>query len=222
MSIQVVTAAPSTKLTTRNTVKALLNMTGNPADDDLIDDMIQAASDFVCNYTGRMFAKQRVIETIAGRGTPLAILSLAPIVTLHEGLYRGAAMTDVSINDPRAGIIFRPNGFTSTNIPANMITLNPTGYYDDTQWSINYTGGYVLPGWDSSFGARTLPYDLERAVVDMVKVAYHKKGIDPSASSYRIGETQIAWRAPSTDGGAVEAAIPASILSVLNYYKSSI
>lgn len=221
MAIEVLEPAPDKLLTTVAKFKVNMGITKDD-NDEIIEDMIAAASDFVVRYTGRDFALQTVRESLPGKGTVELILSLTPLLTLEEVTLRGQLFDDCRILDREGGYITRRGGFISTAIPYNTIDQHPS-YQHNLDWEVTYQGGYVLPGWDASQGKRTLPYDLERAVIEMVKSQFQTRGMDGTMKSYRIGDTSIVWeRANASSGDPAQAAlagIPASAISVLNWFR---
>jgi Phage gp6-like head-tail connector protein len=245
MSIEVLEPAPSTALTTLTAVKQWMGIETTDLDDTLIA-MIQAASDFACRYCGREFALQKVREGIPGKGVPDMLLSLTPIIGIDSIDYNGSEMDPMiwEITDAEAGIIQSSHGFHGSyfGVP-NTIDSFPSTYAQEAYFAI-YEGGYVLPGWDEEiYGPRTLPYDLERAIIDTVCFQARTMptsiggggggggGIvwDGVMQSYKIGDTSVTWSGGGggswTSGGGggnignVAAYFPPTALTVLNYYR---
>ncbi len=222
--IEVLEPPPSRNLTTLRKVKLAMGITGEDADrDELLNDMIAAASDFVQRYCGRDFARQVVTESLPGKGTPDLILSITPIIDLIGVKFRGQEIEGVKVLDREAGFIQRSSGFTDTSFPYGTIDLAPSPYHRYS-WEVTYEGGYILPGWGESQGVRTLPFDLERAVGEIVKSAFMSRNMDGNWKSYKIGETAISWLGASgvstgTNAANAVAGIPQSALSVLQWYR---
>jgi hypothetical protein len=214
--IEVIDAAPDTLLTTLATVKSILGITDNAQDANLTS-MIGAASDFATRYCGREFAKQTIKESIIGKGMPEILLSLTPIISVTTVEFDDAAVDDWVMYDDKAGIIQRRAKFTSTQFPSASIDYAPSSY-GEKRWHVTYVGGYVLPGWTGQ-GTRTLPYDLERAIVDMVKAQVASAKFSGTMKSYKIGDTSITWDTGSSETANVSALVPNSALAVLNYYR---
>lgn len=229
MAIEVVTPAPSYGLTTKEAVKAVLGISGSDQD-TLIDDMIKQASDFAISYCGRTFAKEEVRETLPGKGLPDIILSLTPILEMTTVKFRGGtnltAPTNYKIKDAKIGILQMPQGWTSSEYAWNTISPHPSSYAAD-DWEFVYWGGYVLPGWnESDEGPRTLPYDLERAIIEMTKSYYLNRktdGLTGNMKSYKIGDTSVTWDVSGSnsaaEGNSMAIAVPPSAVGVLNYYR---
>lgn len=219
MTIEVLTPAPDTKLTTLAKVKTLLGIASDDVShDETLTDMIQAASDFAVRFTNRIFAKQTVKESLVGKGRPDLMVSITPILTLTKVEYDEAEADDVVILDHDAGFIQRRAGFRSTEFLSNDFDAAPSSY-GEKRWHVTYTGGYVLPGWAADpHGARTLPYDLERAIMDMVKVSFKNIALDGSMKSYKIGDTSITWDRSLAEGN-LGGLVPPNALAVLRYYQ---
>lgn len=215
MAITVIVAPEDTWLTTLARVKSILGIT-DTSSDSLLEQQIQEISDFISTFTGRIFARQTIAESIRGDGLPDMLLSLTPILTITSIELNGNAVTDYEILDADIGIIQRETGWTSTNLPFNTIDFAPSSYFTK-DWVVTYEGGYRLPNWNDS-DERSLPYDLERAAIEMVKSSYINRGVDSSWKSYKIGETAVSWnKAPGTE--AISSIIPDAAMGVLNYYR---
>lgn len=214
--ITVIEEAPSTRLTTKEKVKALLGIS-DTANDTIIDDMIDGASQFAVNFIGRPLAQQQVKESLAGKGLPDLLLSLTPLISVTSVLYDTTAYTDYVIYDKDSGILQRSNaaGFTDTNLRLNTIDRAPSSYYEK-RWHVTYWGGYRLPSFGVSQGMEgpRLPFDLERAIIEMVKAQYHNMKVDGSMTRYRIGETEVHW-----DRRNGQSFLPSAAEKVLEFYR---
>lgn len=217
MSIEVIDAAPDDLLTTVAYVKANLDISGSTYD-TLIEQMIREASAWACKFTGRTFALEEVREKLPGKGLPELILSRTPIVSITSVKFDTSVITDYSIKDKDVGTLFRRSGWTNTNLPWNTIQPHPSSY-DEDRWVIEYWGGYVLPNWGSSEGTRNFPYDLQRAVTEMVKATFLNRKMDGSLRSYKIGDTSVTWDRGAAGDSSMQGAIPNSALNVLQFYR---
>lgn len=217
MSITVVSAAPDQLLTTIAAVKTTLGISGSDQD-AFLTDLVKAASDWAARYCGRVFGKETVTENLVGKGVPEILLSRTPVVSLSTVLYGTGAVTDVSITDAAAGVLFRLAGFTSSELSYNTISPHPSNYGEE-KWHFTYVGGYVLPNWEVSGESRNLPYDLERAIISMAKTMYRNRDFDESAKSYKIGETTIQWNSVQAAAAEAGSSLPRMSKDVLDYYK---
>src|SRR5690606_39226109 len=112
-------------LTTLHELKAELSV---PADDTSRDELlirtIEAASDAVCRYCRREFARQTVTEQLVGHGTPSLILRLTPIVTVDSIELYGepVPLEDVAINATAGLITLRYGVWPEAAAPNVVVT----------------------------------------------------------------------------------------------------
>lgn len=183
--IEVVNPAINTKLTT---VDAVLSEIGD-ADAILIDNMIQQASDFIQRYCNRIFAKQIYRETVAGYGTQRLILSRIPILQVLSIIADNEVITDYVVEDANAGILYRRRGWQWTPAIGWHIVSYPLPNTEAMLYTVEYIAGFVLPDQTD----RTLPGDVERACIELVKVWYNDLSRDARISSERIGDYQVTY-----------------------------
>lgn len=222
--IEVLEPPPSRNLTTVDKVKIAMGIPGSDTSkDEMLADMIASASAFIMRYTGRDFARQVVREKLPGKGTPDLVLAITPLIEILSVKKDDVEYTDWTILDREAGFLQREAGFTSTAFAHPSIDRAPSSYYRYA-WEVEYEGGYILPGWGSSNGEVTLPFDLQRAVSEMVKSAYLSRGMDGNWKSYKIGDTAISFGSGSGASAGSSAAngiagVPPNALSVLQWYR---
>lgn len=208
MSITVSSSAATTKLTTLDRVKRDLNTTAI-ADDKLLDDLIQHASDYIVSYTGRKFAKETVVEKLPASGGAHMLLSRTPVVSITGVSHDGTTISSTSyvLEDEKAGLIFRETGWADTAIYVSEITRRPSRF-GRKDWQFTYIGGYDLPG---STSGQTLPGDLERACIELVKNWYLNRDKDQNLQVQRIGDT-------SETRFTFSKGIPITITGILDRY----
>lgn len=213
MAISITTPAVDTQLTTIESVKSELGIVGSD-EHPLLTDYIRQASDMIARFCSRTFAEERVVETVGATGLPEILLTRTPVKTVNSVSFDGGvAITDYTVEDPDAGILFRETLWTSTVIGFGGVIPHPSSYKRPL-WSFDYTGGWYLPNW-ATVANRDLPYDLERACLDLVTNLYRQKGVDPAMSRYRIGDTDITW---ARKGGLLTDRIE----SVLQFYRRAV
>ena len=170
MSPAVMERSSETRLTTLAAARAELDLASG-ADDDFLATLISQASDAVTSWCGRTFALETVRETIDLPVSSPAILPsrwpLVDIVSVHRG---GEAITVADIETDDAGLIYR---------------LDDAG--DRLDWPrgsllIAYRAGYVLP----NSAGRTLPNDIERAALILVRAAFFARSRDPLIRSETV------------------------------------
>jgi hypothetical protein len=198
----IVTAAPSRGFTTVEALKARVD-TGTTPDAILAQD-IEAWSLRFEGLADRVLAKERVIETIYGRGLAILILQRRPIVEVHsisigdtvldEDLYR---VSEPSSGMVRLELFERYSTWLSGDSDPGLASNPP-----DNRYVVDYTGGFVLPGWDEeTYGVRDLPIDVELAIVGAIKVGYGRQGpaLAAGLTAERLGD--YSWSAGSSSAG---------------------
>lgn len=187
MAVTVVTPADSRDLTTVHEVKEGLGLDqDDETHDQFIGRLIGQASGAIERWTGRPFARETVKETLAGVGRVDLVLSRTPIISVASVTIDGDVVTDFSIRDAEAGILFRESGWPTSEIRGHNIASYLTGETKDTI-EVQYEGGYDLPGSEGSFDP-TLPADVERACIETVKAWFMARDRDPALASEKVGD----------------------------------
>ncbi|OYW60381.1 MAG: hypothetical protein B7Z40_20140 [Bosea sp. 12-68-7] len=168
--LEIVTPASSTRLTTLDAVKADLGLSGS-ASDEALGALIDQFSDAIAAWCGRTFGAATVRETqditrLCDRRSIL--LERWPVIAATSITVAGEALaSDAYVLDAAKGeLLYR--GETT------RFTLWPVG-----ETIATYSTGYALPGEDD----RTLPHDIERACILMVRSAWTSMGRDPALRS---------------------------------------
>lgn len=215
MAIEVITPAVDNYLTSVDKLKLILGISDN-SQDSLLEEMIKQASDLIETYTGRVFAEEEVVESLPGKGTPDILLSRTPIINVTSVKFDTTETPGWVILDKDAGIIQRRDGWLNTNLSWATISPHESSYYEN-RWHFTYTGGYKLP---SAGAQRNLPYDLERACIEISKTYHEQAQMDGTLESYKIGDTSVKWAKRSASGSGGEfSSIPNIALNVLDYYR---
>lgn len=200
MALTVQSAAETKNLTTVAAVKKDLAITDDDQD-EVLADYIGRVSDAVRSFTNRSWARETYVETVKGSGTSKLILARRPIVSVSSVLDSvGQAITDYTIEDPDAGLLYRKNGWTW----APAIGWRSSEYVvpgsDEPNFTVTYIAGYILPGFTS--GEANLPRDVEDAVIEEVKERYRgrRSGSDERIKSRKIGGTTITFDTATASG----------------------
>ncbi|MFD1623892.1 hypothetical protein [Azospirillum griseum] len=162
--LTVITPATTRRLTTVAAIKAELSLVTG-ADDPFIADLIARASATVERFCNRVFALETVREsvrlTVAADALSLGRWPVVSILSIIEG---GKALTSADYEtDGGAGFIHRLTGLDRRcDWPVGKVT-------------VEYTAGYVAPGQPG----RTLPEDIERATIMLVKAGWFARSRDP-------------------------------------------
>lgn len=199
MALTIIEAAGETKLTTLAAAKAELQVTSG-ADDAYLTTLIDQASDAVRSWCKRVFAVETVRESIYPDkpGTSL-MLPRWPVVTIAGVTINGTAEDVANVEAEDSGHLFR--------IDASGCRMSwPSG-----RIVVEYRAGYVLPGRPG----RTLPNDLERAALSLVKSNWFARTRDPMIRSETVDG------AGSTDYFSGTASrLPPDVESLLSPYRN--
>lgn len=189
-------------LTTLDAVKAWLTI---PIDDNsqnsLLEWLINSVSDEIANECSRSFRK-------ADYETDISISSYSIFragfyidnykqppkeLVLDQYPVLAAAVTEIKSGLPITDFDRKPNGILFRK------------YRWDSDYHIQYTAGYVLPNDATDNDPRTLPFDIENAVVQLIAIAYNKIGSEHLTKEY-IGPLRYEYIAdrPSTIQSIIE------------------
>lgn len=200
-------------LTTLATVLDELGLASDSgAQDARLERYINAASDFVASYCDRTFHRtDSIAESGRGYGQTLLRLSRRPVVSIASVAINGTATTDYTLEDAARGLLYRSTGWPwqPARMPSLSFSVVPGTEAPDVV--VTYNGGFVTPAQVAAgtFATRTLPYDLEDAVVQLVMTRWRNRGRDMRVVAESYGEGGF------TFGGS---AIPIEILGILDGY----
>lgn len=208
--LTVITPSATYDLTVLATVKERLGLT-DTSNDTLLNHLISAASGKAATYCNRVFAKEQVSETfrlprfhhhthIAGVSRPpLLELKRYPIVTVDAVTEGATTLTSADYEfEAETGLIYRLDG-------------------NDTRW--HWTGPKIVIEYTAGFALLDgLPYQLEEAVIELVKVAWFGRKRDPmlrNESQPGLGDQQF-WigTSPGQTG-----ALPPAIAGLLDPFR---
>jgi hypothetical protein len=177
----VLTPATTYDLTTLETVKTELEITGS-TQDSFIGELIRQASGDVARYCNRVLALESVREVIripwrstAGEESSRLWLRRVPVVSITLVTENATTLvegTDFEC-DQETGRLTRLAG-------GDALWWNSGG--GTWGWSgvvvVEYSGGYeLLPD---------LPYDIERSTIDLIKRRYYSRSRDPALRSQQV------------------------------------
>lgn len=201
---EVITPATETRLTTVAAVKADLGITTTDQDTRL-GALIDQYSAAIATWCDRVFARETVRETLSlSRTSDRSQLALDrwPIVQVD------AVTLDEAALDPS---LFHVSALTG------LLTYLGTSTYDG-HWPvgrtvITYRTGYVLPGNDG----RSLPHDIERACIMLVKGAWFATARDPSLRSEQTdGVATLTYFGAA---GGMSEGMPLEVQALLSPYR---
>lgn len=199
MPLTVAEPAASTRLTTLDAAKAELNLLGSDQDAYLAG-LIDQASAIVASRCSRVFAAETVGETFRVlRPYEALVLSRWPVIDIVSVQVDGQAQDLAWIAHEPGGLLYR--------LAADL----RCACWAPGRVAVVYRAGYVLPGNDG----RTLPHDVERAAVMLVRSMWHARGRDPAMRSDTVeGIGAITY----FDGGA--SGFSPEVESLLAPYRS--
>lgn len=217
--LAVSTAATRTALTTLSALKAELDLTAN-GEDVYLRNQINAVSALVCQYLDvavagdgtRTLGREVLVETVRldrrsyglpsrmysnaiGRST--IVLSRTPVVSI------ASVVEDDEAVDPANYEVNGANG-----ILQRLDNGLPRDFWA-TKTVVTYTAGWLLPG-DS---ARNFPFEIEDAVIKLIKAERFARKRDPLLKSDDVAGVgrQDFWVGGVGDGGAIPPDIAAQI-----------
>ncbi len=148
--ISIGTHPNTTALTTLRRVKVELGLSLTDTSlDELLDALVDEASQAIESYCGRAFGRAVVTETMPGTGRTRLVLTRTPVASVTSVVYNDSTISssEYAVEDATAGFLYRDDGWywtvsqdASDLVPRYVPSL-PTNDY-----AITYTGGYLLPG----------------------------------------------------------------------------
>ncbi len=231
-------------LTTYDTVKAELGLKNDMAQ-DAIERLINAMSEAVERMAGgRHFEyKTGEVELHPGFGDHRLILKRTPVATITQIRLLDLDGSEVSIYDPagytlenaEAGFVFRSGSILGTDFPNQRggwpwtaqvgrgIRSELIAGSERAALEVTYDGGYITPQQEvDGVGTRTLPYDLEEAVISSVRREYRRRTRDGSIQSKSSDEVDVSFFSPSQMGDVGTSArilTPEAVAVVQSYWR---
>jgi len=178
-------------LTTLENVKNYLQIAAlDTSNDDFLIEQINAISDGIQRVNSRQLGLQTYTnERLSGSGRLKQRLNHYPIVSITEILIDDVEYTDYEIFKASSGLLYSdcvwPKCSRSSGMSNHLIEskLNIKATYD---------AGYVLPKDDTVPEPRTLPWDIEMVVKQLVSSAYNSAGSE-GLESFGISDVKWDW-----------------------------
>jgi hypothetical protein len=207
----------SNRLTTLLRLKRELGIASSEiSNDKLLDDLIVEASDYIENLCERKFGRATVVEDLPAYGQYRLTLDRTPVASVTSVTFDGSTVssTQYFVDNAAAGTLYNRRGFKSTRIWQHNIEDYPLneGVHD---YSISYTGGYILP--ESTAGDQTLPRDLERACLDVIKTRFFSAQMNPAYKSEKVGDAWYTNFDNAGKAGTIDG-LPPTVTSVIKRY----
>lgn len=219
--LTVTTPATSFNLTTREAVKAELDLKSNDLN-TWIDLKLPRLSAICSAYCRRVFAKQTYSEIIrpdrrTGDTRPVGTLSRLTRMTAppeYIGLHEYPIVSITSVDEDGTILVLN----TDYEYDPRIAGLYRLGSETRVPWealktTVVYQAGYVLPGNANA----NLPGDIEEAILTFMKMAYRGRTRDPSLRSQDIPGViaETYW----VDTGRDAADVPPQVASMLDRHR---
>ena len=220
------TLLDATALTTVDALTDELGLTGEQSVTRL-QRSVMVASAQVASYLGRrVHYGAAVVEVLPATGGGVLLLSRTPALSVASVTLStdgGATSTTIAASDytlevgadgdDNAGILRSLAGgwgFSGRRVGASGDPLPGT---ESEVYTVTYAGGWVTPAQATGELPRTLPFDLEGAVLDLAAQSWKTRGRDKSVVKRSTLGASVTF-AQGGDGG-----LPADVRSVLDRYK---
>lgn len=218
-------ALASNALTTVATAEDVLGISTG-TETTRLERLINAASDIVEAYAGRVFYRSTAIEEkVGGEPGPILFLARPPINSITSITYSGATVSSGSyeVHDSAAGQVYAIGGsWIATTAFLGDIGSSIYPGYERRLYTVTYDGGwYTSAQYDAdNTKTRALPYDIEEAALAIVTYLRRGMGRDPAISSESLLGSAISYRSPNVliTSSALSSAVPMAA-SILDRYK---
>lgn len=195
-----------------------LNSDSEGPQDNAVERVINEASDFVARFCDVTFERQDgIVEKVKGYGGNSLRLNRRPILTVTTVAIDGAVIdpTTYVIEDADRGKLYAAAGWPSTARRAPGISQGPMPRSEDPQRIVvTYSAGYVTPFQNAqglfSSAARTLPWDLEGAVIRLATMRWRQRGRSAQEVARSFEASGVTMR---------QEGIPPDIMATLRQYK---
>jgi len=209
-------ALDGTALTDLETVKDELGI-AHSDDDSSLERYIRQASSIFRSVTGQNWNyEEGFTESVPGFHTKRLLVHKHLPVESIDKIELDLGTHDMTITAGEYELEDGEAGFIRNISGGWQLT---EGYYDEIEpnynseyqqlYKVTYTGGYVTPVQASNTGGdRTLPYDIEDAIIDLVTTKYRQKGRDSNVSSESIMSVSIDYENVAEMDGVIPGTTP--------------
>jgi hypothetical protein len=166
--------------------------------------LIAAASALICRYTNRrqLHYGVGISEKVKGTGRLRLVLDVGPVLSVTSVTYLDGTVvpaSEYSIESSGGGLLYKASGWPLTGVsrgglpPQNDLLAGS----EASNITVVYTAGYVTPAQFTSPGwagpARSLPYDLEEACVQLATSLYRNGGQAQNVLSESLGDYSVTY-----------------------------
>jgi hypothetical protein len=186
--------------------------------DQDIENLIGRATATIERYCGRVLARERVRETVHGGSLRYLLLSRRPVVEIHAAAAGSDVLVDgtgYALQGAGSGVL-QVTHWSASDDERRWLEMGGPRLYDakpaaNVAYAVEYTGGYITPGWiEEGETAETppdLPLDLEDACLELVRDMIAGRGRDPLVQQTRLGDFGETYRRPGEVAGALKATL---------------
>lgn len=199
---------------------------GVEATDARLPRLVAVASAAVARYLNRAQLHYQAgrVDKVPGFGRVRLVLDLAPVLSIASIVLPDSSTVDpaeYSIENAEAGLLYRSVGWPQTGlVRAGLLYADRDSGTEASIIVATYTGGWVTPAQAAdptwSGPARSLPYDLEEAVVQTAAQLHRKGGQDGTIASETLGAYSVSYRLPNSISAGI---IPDAVVPILNRYR---
>jgi len=208
------TTLPTSLLTTLDTLKTVLGISGS-TEDDYLNYLIKQASSQVEGYCTRVLGRvdyETTVSIFRGDASPSKILlRLYPDVVVTS--VKCVDSDGVSMTLDSDGYLVDDGSGVLTLTSASIASIN--AYAADGEFkviTVDHTGAYYLP---EDVANRNLPEAIEAATIELCKSARYSRDQDPSIRSETVPDVlQVSYFAGGGGSGSHE-----TIMSGLDIYR---
>lgn len=183
--------------------------------DNLLIDKINAFSEVVQNLLGRTFRKKQYKIRTSGTKQQHLTIPIMQIETLLEVKIDNQIidLSEVEITGKQKDRLFRINGWIKS-MSLNGMSHFPVNALINVE--INLIAGYILPKDSTLSEPRTLPYDIEKVIIDFISIDMAQKGSSKGLASFKISD--VNWQFIGESG--MKNNLFANASKVLNIYRT--
>lgn len=212
---------PSDLISLGDALAATGGCAGNEADEVKAAALAGVATSLITNYLGTtLHYEAGIVEVLAGKSTPLLVLSRSPVREITGILVSGySALHRSTKEELRAGLVrsYYGSWVRRAAVGPGIAQPIPTGF-DRADIEIVYDAGYTTPNQAPVSGVPTLPAAIGFACTQLVGYLASQNGGSATAASESLLSYSVSYGAPeatlSETGG-----IPIRIASLLTAYR---
>jgi hypothetical protein len=167
--------------------------------DLLIRDYIEVATDLFTKMSGIRFHKHTVTEKVGQPASErrLIVSEALPILSVTSIKLDGELIDASEYEVERASLGWiRRKGSSWDSTTKHNWGVKPYPQQNELLYEVVYLGGYATPHQvnEGTESTRTLPHDVEQAVVDYVSFKLNQRHTDSTVKSQSTGDWSVTYR----------------------------